>query len=150
MGIEIEFYKFYGDPRTANKNLGNQVGSDVTLQPLEAISNLEVRMIINYNSDFFECNYFTAESMVYHITGMRRLTAEAMEITGRLDSVASYWDKIKKCPCMCDRTADAARGTFFINDPILRTNQYTLDETISLKPNNIFGYNGHILLMTVG
>lgn len=150
MGINVSFYKFYGDPRTANKNLGAQIGSTITLQPLEKISNLDVRMIINYNSAIFDCNYFVAENFIYNVTSRNRMTAEAMEIIGRLDSVSSYWDAIKNCPCMCNRTADAARGTFFINDPVMRTNQYTLDETISLKPNNIFSYNGHILLMTVG
>lgn len=68
----------------------------------------------------------------------------------RRDPLTSFRQQVKACPCVCDRTADAARGTFYITDSALRTNQYTLDETISLKPNNIFAYNGHILLMTVG
>ena len=94
--------------------------------------------------------YIDTTGFFYWIESKNVLRDNYTILSLRRDPLCSFKDYIKSCPCVCDRTADAARGTFYITDSALRTNQYTLDETISLKPNNIFSYNGHILLMTVG
>ena len=68
----------------------------------------------------------------------------------RRDPLMTFASDILSCPCVCDRTAAAKKGTFYIQDPVLRTNQYTHNASFSLKPETILSYNGHILLMTVG
>ena len=130
MSISVTFYKYTGDPRVANKSIENAVGTAVTLHPLEPISNLEVKMIINYQSTLMTANYFSADGMYYEITDRKRLQAEAMEITGRLDSVKSYWDQVKNCDSIVERST--VKYNSKIDDPIYPTEQKFVEETIAL------------------
>lgn len=94
--------------------------------------------------------YLDTTGFYYWVESVNVLRHDYTILSLRRDPLTSFRSEIKACNCVCDRTAKASKGTFYVHDPVLRTNQYTLDETISLKPTDIFGYNGRTLLMTVG
>lgn len=121
MSISVTFYKYTGDPRVANKSLGSAVHTTSTIAPLEPLSNLEMRLIVNYDADIMTANYCLANGLYYKITDRKRGMAGSAEITARLDSVLSFWDQIKTCPAIIERSEKAYDGE--INDPLYPVKQ---------------------------
>lgn len=129
MGIEVIFYNYTGDPRVANKTLTNGYGA-TTLNPLREISNLEIEFDINYNENVMNADYVAAEGKYYKITNRERLLAGGMRIKAKLDSVKSYWDQIKNCDAIVERSTVKYNGE--INDPMYPVKQRQITECIRL------------------
>lgn len=145
----IDFYNYTGDPAVANKNLGSVVGTTATLKPLENISNLDIRIVIDYNESFMGCNYIGADGAYYKITDRQRAPAGAMMITARIDGVKTYWAQIANCPCVAARSAN--QYTLYIPDNKIKLKSYTMQETLTDDAKrSIFAYNSHFVLITVG
>lgn len=117
----VTFYKYTGDPRVANKSLGTAVHTTGSLKPLEPLSNLEVRIVVNYDEDIMTANYCESEGLYYKITDRKRGLAGAAEITARLDSLLSFWSEISTCPAIIERAENAYDGE--INDPLYPVKQ---------------------------
>lgn len=145
----VDFYNYTGDPAVANKNLGTVVGSTATLKPLENISNLDIRIVIDFKENFMGCNYIGCDGAYYKITDRQRAPAGAMMITARIDGVKSYWEQIKLCPCLASRSA--SRYTLYIPDNKIKLKSYTKQQTLTDDyKRGIFAYNAHFILITVG
>lgn len=109
------FYKYTGDPKRANKDLGAVVVSSGVVQPLEPISNLTVRLTVDYKEAAMDCNYVGFDGAYYRITDRERLPAQAMRITARLDSLKTCWAQVANCPAICARST--VKYDSKINDP---------------------------------
>ena len=136
------FYTFTGDPKTANKSL-TQVASSAALQPLEPINNLTARLVVDYKSAAFGADYFSFDGKYYKITDRKALTAQALEITGAVDTLKTYWNQIKDCPAVCERSTTKYNSK--VNDPLYPVEQKKQVWVKNLfdLPNNditVFGY----------
>lgn len=116
------FYKYEGDPRTSNKTMGNAVATSAQLHPLQSLSNLDAKLICDYQENAMSANYFECDGLYYKITNRERLTAGAMAITGTIDSLKSYWSQIVQCPCILERGALERVNSKFV-DPLYPTIQ---------------------------
>lgn len=116
------FYKYEGDPRTSNKTMGNAVATSAQLHPLQSLSNLDAKLICDYQENAMSANYFECDGLYYKITNRERLTAGAMAITGTLDSLKSYWAQIVQCPCILGR-GNLERVNSQFSDPLYPTYQ---------------------------
>lgn len=142
MGIGVTFYNYTGDPRIANKTFTNGYGA-TTLNPLREISNLEIEFDINYNANVMNADYVEAESKYYKITDRERLLAGGMRIKAKLDTLKTYWNQIKNCDAIVERSTVKYNGE--INDPKYPVRQQQVVECIKLfdmpSQNEImFGY----------
>lgn len=157
-GMKITVYNYTAEKNRLDKNA---VNPDTTYKYLttvdtfdgsarDAVDVVTPSIAVAGNVKAGNYAYVDTTGFYYWIESKNIVRDNYTVLSLRRDPLCSFQSEIKACPCVCDRTADTARGTFYIHDAALRTNQYTYDETISLKPNTIFGYNGHILLMTVG
>lgn len=105
MAIAVTFYTSADDPRQIKKTF-SAVGSATTLSPLEPISNLEVRMKIDYQAALMNANYFAADSKYYKITDRKRLPAGGEEIVGKVDVLATYQTQLQNCGVIAQRSAN--------------------------------------------
>lgn len=115
------FYKYTGDPKVANKSLGSVVVSSGAIKPLENLSNLSVRLLVNYNSSVMSCNYFEFEGLYYKITDREYTPSSGMQITATLDSLKSYYTQIKECDAVCERSSTKYNSK--VNDPLYPVEQ---------------------------
>ena len=111
------FYTCTDDPRVANKEPSAISGGVTgTLKPLEPLSNLEARIVVNYIESCMVADYFSIDdnslTMYYKITNRERGLAGQMIITGTLDSVLTYWDKLKDCSATCGRNEKIYNSQF--------------------------------------
>lgn len=153
----VKLYKYTGDPKTANKVLGTALGTTQSLQPLQPLSNLDVSILINYDESYMNANYIECDTVdnthkkYYKIKDRKRMPANALEITARIDAVKTYFDQIKSCPAIAARTATKGKYTLYVPDGKIKTNAYTFQETrADTVSGNMFGYNAHFVLITVG
>lgn len=183
--LNCNFYKYTGDPRVANKALGNVIYTCSSIKPLEALNDLDIKLIIDYpyfideqgktidrktnlevngvnvypaglpnagqiipvKPFLMDANYVAFDKYYYRITSKERLTANSLAIYATIDSLKSYWNEIKNCEAIGLRSGN--NKTLYIPDNKMKLNQYTLEESISLKPTQ-FAYNGKYILLTVG
>lgn len=133
MSITVEFYSCSDDYRTMNKTM-KSVGKSTTLQPLEPISDLEVRMLINYQSDLLVANYFKADGKYYKITGRSRVPAKAQEIIGMVDVLKTYNNSIRACNAICARS-DQQYNADYPDPDYMREQSYDI-QTLKLGSLN--------------
>lgn len=148
--MDITYYQYTAEKNRIDKSgYMSQIGSASGV-PVDAVDIVSPSVLIhaavpsyaNYAYvDTFDCYYW--------ITEITRDTDTQTVLLLRRDPLMSFKDYILGCPCVCDRTAKQSKGTFYVDDPTLRTNQYTLNETKSFGVG-MFDYNGRTLLMTVG
>ena len=133
--LNCNFYEYTGDPRVANKSMGTAVHTCSSIAPLEALSDLEIKLLINYpyHIDGYEntspgasvypssgsqvpavmrANYVAIDNNWYQITSKERLPGNALAIYATLDGVKSYWNSIRVCSCMFKRSSNAAAPDF--------------------------------------
>lgn len=124
MSISVDFYKCSDDYRTMNKTM-TAVGSSTTLQPLDPISDLEVKMLINYQAELLNANYFNADGKYYKITGRSRVPAQAQEIIGMVDVLKTYNDSIRTCNAICVRS-DQQYNSDYPDSDYMREQSYDI------------------------
>lgn len=118
--LNCYFYTYYGDPRIANKNLGSSVHSCAAIHPLEPLSDVQIRLIINYpdNSEgkpaVMSANYVEIDGLYYHIDDKKRLPGGALEIIATIDGLLSYWGEISACDSICRRSSTGTNA--YISD----------------------------------
>ena len=126
--LNCNFYKYSGDPRVANKVFPDTPEySCSTIQPLEPLSDLEIRLIIDYPNPeegrtkpkVMDCNYVAIDGLYYKITNKERLPASSLAIYATIDGLASYWNQISQCEGFCKRAGNKVDG--YISDPVLQT-----------------------------
>lgn len=116
------FYRYTGDPRIANKSLGSPVYSCASIHPLEPLSDVQIRLIIDYpdNSSgkpaVMDANYVAIDGLYYHIDDKKRLTGAALEIIATIDGLLSYWSEISVCDSICRRSSTGTNA--FIQDSL--------------------------------
>ena len=126
--LNCNFYKYAGDPRVADKQFPQiPEYSCSTIQPLEPLSDLDIRLIIDYpvqsgvneKPKVMNCNYVAIDGLYYKITNKERLPANALAIYGTIDGLTSYWGQISSCAAICKRSTDKLNS--FIYDPMYQT-----------------------------
>lgn len=127
------FYTYTGDPRKANKVPDmSAISSTAALKPLESLSNLTARIVVNYNDSFMNADYFSildnGKNLYYEITDRQRGTAGEIIATGTLDALATFWGRVRLCPAVCERSTAKFNGQ--INDPKYPTRQR---QTVEVK-----------------
>lgn len=125
--LSCNFYKYTGDPRVANKNLGSAIYTCSSIKPLEPLSDLDIKLIIDYpyhvenfpNSGdqstypsegsqvpaVMGANYVAIDNLYYKITNKERLPANGLAIYATIDGLLSYWTEVSGCPCVCERSS---------------------------------------------
>lgn len=146
------FYKCTDDPRVANKTVtAISGGTTGIIKPLEPLSNLDARLVVNYKQDCMFADYFSisdnGNTLYYKITNRERGLAGEMIITGTLDSVKTYWGTLKDCSATCARNETIYNSQFV--DPKYMMYQNREVETKKLGNFSNFGdykiiicYNG--------
>lgn len=128
--LNCYFYKYEGDPRVADKQFPAPEHAEYscsTIQPLEPLSDLDIRLIIDYpvqsgenvKPPVMNCNYVAIDGLYYKITNKERLPANALAIYATIDGVTSYWSQISSCAAICKRSTDKLNS--FIYDPMYQT-----------------------------
>ena len=117
------FYKYTGDPRVANKALGNAVHTCPLIKPLEPLSDLDIRLIIDYPDEegtpkVMSANYVAIDNKYYQITNKERLPGHALAIYATIDGLKTYWDEISACNGIVQRTGTT---NSYIYDPYYQT-----------------------------
>ena len=124
MAIGVSFYLCTDDPRKLDKSMSG-IGSATALSPLEPISNLEVRMKIDYQEALMSANYFLADGKYYKITDRKRLPAGGEEIIGKVDVLKTYSGAIKAAECICERSSSMCSADFADNKFNIKQNYIT-------------------------
>lgn len=114
MGFGMAFYYSSDDPRKLDKSM-TAIGTATTIQPLEPVSNLEVRVKINYQEALLSANYFVADGKYYKITDRKRLPAGGEELIGKVDVLKTYSGAIKSAECICERSSAMCSADFADN-----------------------------------
>lgn len=115
--VTATFYKCTDDPRVANKTVtAISEGTTGILKPLEPLSNLDARLVVDYRTNFMFADYFSISdngtNLYYKITNRERGLAGEMIITGTLDSVKTYWGTLKECSATCARNEKKYNSQF--------------------------------------
>lgn len=167
--LSCNFYKYTGDPRVANKNLGSAIYTCSSIKPLEPLSDLDIKLIIDYpyhvenfpnNGDqstypsegsqvpaVMKANYVAIDNLYYKITNKERLPANGLAIYATIDGLLSYWSEVKECDGTCARSESVYNSQFV--DPKYMLIQNREIETINIGDFSSFGdvkiimcYNG--------
>lgn len=140
--LSCNFYTYTGDPRVANKSMGTAIHTCSTIEPLEALSDLDIKLVINYpyhvagytNTSsgasvypsegsqvpaVMSANYVAIDNKYYQITNKERLTGNALAIYATLDGLMSYWSEVSNCDAIIDRAGDQSNS--YISDPYYAT-----------------------------
>lgn len=123
--LNCDFYKYTGDPRVANKNLGTAVYQCSSIKPVEPLSDLDIRLIIGYPNNengtpaVMSANYVAIDNKIYQITNKERLPANSLAIYATIDGLMSYWGEVSACDSICKRSTGGTNA--FINDPYYQT-----------------------------
>lgn len=128
--LNCYFYKYAGDPRVANKQFPPPEQAEyscATIQPIEPLSDLEIRLIIDYpvqsganvKPAVMNCNYVAIDGLYYKITNKERLPAKSLAIYATIDGLTSYWNQVSQCEGFCKRAGNKVDG--YISDPVLQT-----------------------------
>lgn len=129
---------------TAAAKIGEYAGKS-----RDAVDVVTPEIAVNANITTGNYAYIDTTGFYYWVEAKNIVRDGYTVLTLRRDPLTSFRSNILSCPCVCDRTAKASKGTFFVDDPSQRTNQYTLDSTHSFGVG-MFAYNGRTLLLTVG
>lgn len=112
--LNCNFYVYTGDPRRADKGLANQtaVHSCSSIAPLEALSDTQIKLIIDYpvqsgntRPAVMGCNYVAIDDLWYKITNKERLTGGALAIYGEIDGIYSYLSGVLASPAVVRRSS---------------------------------------------
>lgn len=134
--LNCNFYKYTGDPRTANKALGNVIYTCSSIQPLEALNDLDIKLIIDYPDNtsgkpaLMDCNYVAIDNKYYKITSKDRLTARGLAIYATIDGLLTYWNEVKECPSIVERST--VKYNSEINDP-----QYPVNQRLDVEVKSV-------------
>ena len=126
--LNCNFYKYTGDPRTANKAVGNVIYTCSSIQPLEALNDLDIKLIIDYPDKpaVMDCNYVAIDNKYYKITSKDRLTARGLAIYATIDGLLTYWGEVSNCPSVVERST--VKYNSEINDP-----QYPVEQRLKVE-----------------
>ncbi len=123
--LNCDFYIYTGDPRRANKGLSGQipVHSCSSIAPLEALSDTQVRLIIDYpvqtgnaRPAVMCANYVSIDTMWYKITSKERLTGGSLAINAEIDGIYSYLSGVLASPAVVRRSSGSVDS--YIHDPL--------------------------------
>lgn len=136
--MTIQFYKFFGDPRTANKPVTTAITKQCTVQG--AANILSPTFTLNYDAAVLSCNYFFISEWGRKYKMSNPVVDEGgrMYISGTIDAVASWYDQLLNCNVSVIRSATA--GINYVPDNMLPINpaydsvQSTLIPNSSLRP----------------
>lgn len=143
MGIAVTFYTCSDDPRKLAKTMVG-AGTAITLHPLQPISNLEVKMQIDYQEALMNANYFEAGSKYYKITNRVRLPAGGEEIVGKVDVLKTYNSEIKGANCICERSTSMCSDDFNDNKYNLKQQYFCQTKYLGETPNTFSIYTAFL------
>lgn len=104
MALSITFYNTTSNPKEVPKTLGEPLGNALTLNPYKPLDQLTGTIIVDYNASWLSANYCTFEGKNYFITDRKYDIGQKMELTLKVDVLETYWNQIKNCPAVFDRS----------------------------------------------
>lgn len=123
--LNCDFYVYTGDPRRADKGLSSQtaVHSCSSIAPLEALSDTQIKIIIDYpvqtentRPAVMGANYVEIDNLWYKITSKERLTGGALAIYAEIDGIYSYLSGVLASPAVVRRSSGSVDS--YIHDPL--------------------------------
>ena len=102
--MKVNFYNVADDPDTIGKTLGTAVHS-ATVNPFEAIDDLNYRVIMDYSAALDAANYAEADSRYYFITDRTKITGGRIELICAIDVLETYASGIANLHVIVQRTA---------------------------------------------
>lgn len=133
--MNIEFFIFAGDPRTAQKPVpANKIVKQCKIQG--AANVLSPTFTLNYSADIIACNYFYVPTWqrIYKMSNPVVDEGGRMYISGSIDAVASWYDQIKQCSVNVIRSQNA--GINYVADDMLPINPAYDSIQSKLIPNS--------------
>lgn len=108
--MNVMFFRYAGDPDMLDKQLGTAVYTQSNLKPFEQIDDLNVRLIMDYNTALRTCTYLIASEAgqsdrCYFITGRMWLTGGRIALICSIDVLETYSAAIKAMDCIIKRTS---------------------------------------------
>ena len=147
--LNCDFYRYTGDPRVANKNLGSAVYQCSSIKPVEPLSDLDIRLIIGYPDNengtpaVMSANYVAIDNKYYQITNKERLPANSLAIYGTIDGLMSYFGEVSACDCVCARNSEQYNSQFVDEKYMLIQNR----EIETYSAGSIIPYGDYCIVM---
>ena len=144
----MTLYNTQSNPKALTKNLTGGIQIQ-TINPYEALSDLEGYVIVAYNADYENMNYAAYDGDYYFVTDREKLIGGKLKLYMRMDVLMSFKTGIEKCPMVALRSEMTTKHNAYIQDGLRVT--YEDRETVTYKLGNLDG--GHpapFVLVTVG
>lgn len=138
------------DSRKAFKTC-TQIGDDIEAIPTDDMSELQPKLVLNYNSDYLVANYvyIALFDRYYKILEKNVTIGKRIIITCIVDAVMSWHTQLLSCDITAIRNGGIAAPTKVQDNklPII-ANEQTLQQTVSVN-NSIGNAKEHCYIITV-
>lgn len=144
--MNIQLLKTTDDQRTAFKNC-TQIGTDITAVPTDDMSELQPKIVINYNSDYLAANYVYIDlfGKYYKIDKKAVTIGKKIILECTIDAVMSFYDDILNCDITAVRNGGIGQPTKIQDTkfPVLPNEQeimQTVSTNVSLSNTAEYSY----------
>lgn len=153
------FYDYTGVPFQIDKVLGDPFGTSQLLKPYEPLSDLEGKIILDYNQLYFRSNYCILNfndpespeyTKNYFITNRELLPGGKMALYLSVDSLTTYKTGVLKTKVICVRCSLTEKQSPYIYDTYapVETRREVKQQEKSVSQFNTYGTT--YLLVTSG
>lgn len=151
MALSVEFYNTASNPKEVPKTLGAAITQTavncITYNPIDQLTGT---LILDYNAALLNANYCTMAGKNYFITERKYGIGQHMELTLKVDVLETYWQEIKHCPAVFDRSDSHPNN--MLSDPMERVSTQREVEYlpfVNVGVGNPFDYPDRILVQTM-
>lgn len=120
--MTINLYKISFDTRELDKVNGVTPVNPtaITVDPLNAVSTIHPVFVLDYNSNYVNCNYLYCDTLdsYYYITDRRINTAGRLELLCTIDVRTTFSAAIKSTPCTIIRADSIGNPTKIIDSKL--------------------------------
>ena len=145
--MNITIYRNTGDMRQLNKNL-TVIANITTAQLSDTCSITDPELLIDYNDNYVNANYFYIEKWAryYYVTERTIINGNQIVIRGHVDVLASFRSAILNSECIANRSSSNTNA--YIEDPICGSagSIQTFYRKSGATP---FGYTGNNYVLTI-
>lgn len=144
----MTLYNTTSNPKALTKNLTGGIQIQ-TINPYEALSDLDGYVIIAYNADYENINYAAYDGDYYFVTDREKLIGGKMKLYLHMDVLMSFKTDIENCPMVALRSEMTTKHNAYIQDGLRVT--YADRETVTFTLGNLeYGHIPPFVLVTVG
>lgn len=144
----MTLYNTQSNPKALNKDLTGGIQIQ-TINPYEALSDLDGYVIIEYNAAYENINYAAYDGDYYFVTDREKLIGGKLKLYMHMDVLMSFKTDIESCPMVALRSEMTTKHNAYIQDGLRVT--YADRETVTFTLGNLDGGATPLfVLVTVG